>query len=121
MSSRGRAGYLPADETGIGSLGAVLSPLDSTRKAPGLAVHPGIYLAGLGVWERQVGRLERLTDIGESRLDAMNLRSVLGSEHESMNGFHGSRDPLLLPDMVPVPGMVPVNPVNVVAVAVSCI
>src|SRR5262245_16312822 len=109
MPSRGRAGYLSIDKIGISSLGTVLSPLDRTRKAPGLVAHSSFYLAGPGVWERQVGRLERLTDISESRLDAMNFRSILGAKHESVNGFHGSRDPLLPPGTVSVPGMVPVN------------
>src|SRR5262249_293263 len=57
--------------------------------------HPGLYLAGPGFREGEVGRLEGLTDIRESRLDTVNLRSVCRAEHEGVNDFHGARSPLI--------------------------
>src|SRR5712691_10150814 len=97
LSCRSGAGYDPADETGIGVLGAVLRSLHSTRKAPWLVAHPGFHLAGPGFRAGKIGRLEGLADIRESRLDTMNFRSVFRAEHERMNDFHGARSPLFGP------------------------
>src|SRR5262249_27972397 len=95
LPCRSGAGYCPTHETGIGGLGTVLRALHGSRKAPWLVAHPGLYLAGPGFREGEVGRLEGLTDIRESRLDTVNLRSVCRAEHEGVNDFHGARSPLI--------------------------
>src|SRR5215813_3979053 len=98
----------------ISGLGAVLCSLHGARKAPWLVTHPGLYLACPGLRKGQIGRLEGLTDICESRLDTMNLRSVFRAKHESMNDFHGTRFPFFGPCTILV------NPAGVPAIAVPC-
>ena len=97
LSCRNRAGNCAAHEPGIGGLGAVLRALHGTRKAPWLIAHPGLHLAGPDFRAGKIGRLEGLTDIRESRLDTVNLRSVCRAEHESVNDFHEARFPLCGP------------------------
>src|SRR5215475_1871338 len=99
---------------GISGLGAVLRSLHGTRKSPWLVTHPGLYLACPELREGKIGRLEGLTDIRESRLDTVNLRSVFRAKHESMNDFHEARFPFFGPCTILL------NPAGVPAIAVPC-